>query len=74
MAEGADTTTLAEVVLGRHGAELIEAEVGLPGQDTEVRIVSAMPDGAFHAADRAVALNDRANVAVKLESNAPTVA
>jgi hypothetical protein len=73
VAEGADTAALAEVVLGHHGAELVEAEFVLPRQDTEMRIVGTVPDGAFHAAYRTIAFNDSANVAIKLEGNAPTV-
>ena len=72
-AEGADATLFAEVVLGRHGAKLIDAEVGLPRQNAKVRIVGAVPEGTFHVANRAVALNGRANITVNFESDASTV-
>jgi len=52
---------------------LVDAEVGLPRQNAKVRIVGAVPDGTFHVANRAVALNGRANTTVNLESDAPTV-
>lgn len=73
-AEETDAAFFAEVVLGRHGAELVETKVGLAGQDTQVRIVGAVPYGSFHAADRTVALNGRASEAVKLEGDVATVA
>lgn len=73
MTEGADAAAPAEVVLGRHGAKLVQAEIGLTGQDTEVCIVGSVPEGAFHAADRTIALDGSANVAIKLEGDTPTV-
>jgi len=73
VAEGADATIFAEVVRGRHGAELVDAEISLPGQNAEVRIVDAVPDGAFHVANRAVALHGCANITVKFERDASTV-
>lgn len=71
--EKTDATFFAEVMFGRHSAELVEAEIGLAGQNAQVQIISTVPDSAFHAANRAVAFNGSANIAVKLKSNATTV-
>lgn len=50
-AERAYTTAFAEVVLGRHGAELIQGQITLARQHAEVGIISAVPNGTFHATD-----------------------
>jgi len=72
--ERAYTTAFAEIVLGCHGAELIESQIILTRQNAEVSIISAVPKGAFHAADGAIALNGRTNATVKFEGNAPAMA
>jgi hypothetical protein len=59
----------AEIVLGRHGAELVKAKVTLARQDAEVGIADAMPNGAFHMTDGTVAFDGSAEASIKLEDN-----
>ena len=72
--ERAHATVFAEIVLGCHGAELIESQIIRTRQNAEVSIISAVPKGAFHATDGAIALNGRANATFKFEGNALAMA
>jgi hypothetical protein len=57
-------------VLRSHGAELIENEIILAGQDLEVRVIGAMPKRSFPTAEGTIALNDVPNLSPKSECDA----
>jgi hypothetical protein len=69
MDKWADAALFAEVVLSRHGAELVKAKVTLARQDAEVSIANAMPNSAFHMTDGTVAFDGSADAPIKLEDD-----
>src|SRR5262245_44017376 len=72
--ERVDSAMPAEVVLRRLRIELIKGEIGLAGEHAEVRVRRRVPEGAYSATDRAVAIDDVVGLGSNLERDPATMA
>jgi hypothetical protein len=72
--ERVDSAKLAEEVLGGLRIELIQGEIRLSREDPKVCVCRGVPQRTRTAADRAVAIDDVAEVGASLERDATTMA
>ena len=69
-----DAAMSAEIMLRCFRIELVEDEICLAGEDTQIRLRRRMPERALAATDRAVAINGVIELGASFECDPATVA